>query len=164
MIDQVKIGNFLKELRKENGKTQEEIAEMFGVSSRSVSRWENGNTMPDLGIIVELADYYDIDLRELVNGERKSENMNNEIKDVLKSAVSYAEQEKKQVVRRKCIVTFVGTLCFVLCVLIGSTLLPTFPEAIKNNVDKIFVVLGLGGLIGLWSIVIYQNRKNKENE
>ena len=57
MIDQVKIGNFLKELRKENGKTQEEIAEMFGVSSRSVSRWENGNTMPDLGIIVELADY-----------------------------------------------------------------------------------------------------------
>ena len=164
MIDQVKIGNFLKELRKENGKTQEEIAEMFGVSSRSVSRWENGNTMPDLGIIVELADYYDIDLRELVNGERKSENMNDEIKDVLKSAVSYAEQEKKQVVRRKCIVTFVGTLCFVLCVLIGLTLLPTLPNAIKNNVAMIFVVLGLVGLIGLWSIVIYQKRKNKENE
>ena len=54
MISQVKTGNFLKELRKENGKTQEEIAEMFGVSSRSVSRWENGNTMPDLGILVEL--------------------------------------------------------------------------------------------------------------
>lgn len=43
MIEQVKIGNFLKELRKEKGKTQEEIAEMFGISSRSVSRWENGD-------------------------------------------------------------------------------------------------------------------------
>ena len=62
MIDQVKIGNFLKELRKENGKTQEEIAEMFGVSSRSVSRWENGNTMPDLGILVELADFYNVSI------------------------------------------------------------------------------------------------------
>ena len=75
MIDQVKIGNFLRELRKEKGQTQEEIANMFGVSSRSVSRWENGNTMPDLGILVELADYYDVDIRELIDGERKTENM-----------------------------------------------------------------------------------------
>ena len=71
MIDQVKIGNFLKELRKENGKTQEEIAELFGISSRSVSRWENGNTMPDLGTLVELADYYDVEIREIIDGERK---------------------------------------------------------------------------------------------
>lgn len=42
MIDQVKIGNFLRKLRKEKGMTQEEIATKFGVSSRSVSRWENG--------------------------------------------------------------------------------------------------------------------------
>ncbi|MGN0398508.1 MAG: helix-turn-helix domain-containing protein [Blautia sp.] len=43
MIDQVKIGCFLRELRKEKGKTQEEIAELYGISSRSVSRWENGD-------------------------------------------------------------------------------------------------------------------------
>lgn len=163
MVDKIKIGNFLRQLRTEKEMTQEDLAEKFGVSSRSVSRWENGNTMPDLGILVELADYYDIDLRELVNGERKSENMNNEIKDVLKSAASYAELEKKQVVRRKCIVTFVGTLCFVLCVLIGTTVLPTLPDTIKKNVNMLFLVIGLAGLIGLWLIVIYQNRKNKKN-
>ena len=56
MIDQVRIGNFLRILRKEKGKTQEQLAETFGVSSRSVSRWENGNTLPDLGLLVELAD------------------------------------------------------------------------------------------------------------
>ena len=39
MIDQMKIGAFLRELRKEKGLTQEELAEKFGVSSRSVSRW-----------------------------------------------------------------------------------------------------------------------------
>ena len=47
MIDQVKIGSFLKELCKKKELTQEQLAEKFGVSSRSVSRWENGNTRPE---------------------------------------------------------------------------------------------------------------------
>ena len=43
-MDQMKIGAYLKELRKEKDLTQEQIAEKFGVSQRSVSRWENGYT------------------------------------------------------------------------------------------------------------------------
>lgn len=50
-MDQKKIGGFLKELRKEKGVTQEQLAEQFSVSSRTVSRWENGNNMPDLDIL-----------------------------------------------------------------------------------------------------------------
>ena len=47
-MDQKKIGGFLKELRNQKGLTQEQLAEQFCVSSRTVSRWENGNNMPDL--------------------------------------------------------------------------------------------------------------------
>ena len=68
-MDQIKIGEFLRELRKEKNQSQEQIAERFGVSSRSVSRWENGNTMPDISIMIELADYYEVDLRDLLSGE-----------------------------------------------------------------------------------------------
>jgi transcriptional regulator with XRE-family HTH domain len=50
-VDQKKIGWFLKELRKEKEMTQEQIAEQFNVSSRTVSRWENGYNMPDLDIL-----------------------------------------------------------------------------------------------------------------
>ena len=64
-MNQVKIGEFLKELRKEKGLTQEQ----FNVSRRSVSRWETGNNMPDLDTLIEMADYYEIDLRELLDGE-----------------------------------------------------------------------------------------------
>ena len=71
-MDQKRIGSFLRELRTEKGLTQEQLAEKLNVSCRTVSRWENGNNMPDLSIIVELADFYDIDIRELLNGERKS--------------------------------------------------------------------------------------------
>ena len=47
-MNQIKIGEFLKELRKEKRLTQEQFAEQFNVSRRSVSRWETGNNMPDL--------------------------------------------------------------------------------------------------------------------
>ena len=63
-MDTKKIGAFLKQCRKEKNLTQEQLAEKFGVSSRTVSRWETGSNMPDLSILVELADYYDMDLKE----------------------------------------------------------------------------------------------------
>ena len=93
-MDQTKIGSFLKELRKEKNLSQEELAERFNVSSRSISRWENGNTMPDISIIIELADFYDVDIRELLNGERKSENMKEELKETLTMVADYTNAEK----------------------------------------------------------------------
>ena len=111
MIDQVKIGNFLKELRKENGKTQEEIAEMFGVSSRSVSRWENGNTMPDLGVLVELADFYNVEIREIIDGERKSEIMEKEEKETLLKIADYVDKQKKQAIIRAAVLFSLEMLC-----------------------------------------------------
>ncbi len=107
MIDRKKIGGFLKTLRKEKGRTQEETAELFGVSSRSVSRWENGITMPDLGILVELADYYDVDIREIIDGERKTENVEKETKEILLKVADYADGVKKKAVNRKKVILFV---------------------------------------------------------
>ena len=80
-MDQKKIGIFLKELRKEKGLTQAQLAEQFKVSDRTISRWETGSNMPDLSVLVELADFYDVDIREIIDGERKSEIMNNEEKE-----------------------------------------------------------------------------------
>ena len=99
-MDQQKIGLFLKTLRKEKGMTQEQIAEVFNVSRRTVTRWETGVNMPDLDILVEIADYYDVDLRELFDGERKSEKMNEEMKDTLKQVAEYGEEEKKKLKKK----------------------------------------------------------------
>lgn len=96
-MDQIKIGAFLKELRKEKGMSQEQLAENFGVSSRSVSRWENGNTMPDISIIIELADFYEVDIRELLSGERESEEMNKDLKETLEMVADYTEEEKTKI-------------------------------------------------------------------
>lgn len=90
-MDQKRIGSFLRELRTEKGLTQEQLAEKLNISGRTVSRWENGNNMPDLSIIVELADFYDIDIRALLNGERKSEEMNEDLKETTLKMADYAE-------------------------------------------------------------------------
>ena len=134
MIDRIKIGDFLRELRNEKGITQEKLAERYGVSSRSVSRWENGNTMPDLGILVELADYYQIDIGEIIDGERKSENMSKDTKETLVKVADYAEMEKMMLVRKREF-NFLGKILFVLFAV------SLIVSAIAFNLDK--VVFGL---------------------
>lgn len=70
-MNQQKTGRFLKELRGEKSITQAELAEMLGVSNRSVSRWENGVTMPDFDLLVELAKYYKVEVGEILDGKRR---------------------------------------------------------------------------------------------
>lgn len=164
MIDQIKIGCFLKELRKEKKLTQEQLAEKFGVSSRSVSRWENGNTMPELGILVELADFYEIDIKEIIDGERKSGIMKKEEKETLRKVADYAEIEKKLVVKRRCIVTFVGTLMFVLSIMIGCMVFPNLPEESFLRSNGLWLGIGVIGVVLLWVIVIHESRKNSKQD
>ena len=62
-MDQKKIGGFLRELRKSAGFTQEQAAEKLGISSRTISRWETGAYMPDISMLVDIAELYDVDIR-----------------------------------------------------------------------------------------------------
>lgn len=98
-MDQVKIGALLRVLRKEKNLSQEQLAERFNVSSRSVSRWENGNTMPDISLLIELADFYEIKIRDLLSGERKLETMNENMKETLVMVADYTNAEKEKLTK-----------------------------------------------------------------
>lgn len=94
-----KIGEFLKSLRKDKGLTQEQLAEVFCVSGRTISRWETGTNMPDLSILIQLAEFYNVEVKEILNGERKSENMNKELKETLSKVADYNELKKEKVMK-----------------------------------------------------------------
>lgn len=116
-MNQKKIGSFLKELRNEKGITQEQAAEKFGVTQRTVSRWETGNNMPDISMLVYLAEFYDVDVREIIDGERKSEAMNEEVKETLGKVADYTDAINARAMKKGAI-----TMCivFILLVIIST--------------------------------------------
>ena len=71
-MDMLRIGAYLKKLRNEKGLTQEELSEKFGVTRRSVSRWETGDNLPDIDILIEMSDFYNVELKDLLQGGNKN--------------------------------------------------------------------------------------------
>ncbi|MBR3242117.1 MAG: helix-turn-helix domain-containing protein [Parasporobacterium sp.] len=134
-MDQVKIGSFLKELRKEKNLTQEKLAEQLHVSNRTVSRWETGSNMPDIGMLVEIADFYDVSIPEIINGERKSEKMNQETRD---TAAAMAEYSRNEVKNGKLKVVGILLAAFGLFVIISALMM--FPS--ESSWGSIYSILG----------------------
>ena len=155
-MNQQKTGEFLKSLRREKGLTQEQLAEQFFVSSRTVSRWETGSNLPDVATLIELADYYEVDIRELIDGERKSETMDKETKETLVKVARYAEKKEK-LIQAKVLYIAVGfglevLICtFLFAGGIRGTLYGIVPESICNGILGTSYVLA-GMLLYLCSL------------
>ncbi len=72
-MNQEKIGKFIAACRKEQKITQQELAEILGVSDRTIGNWENGRNMPDLSLFKPLCDALNITLNDLMSGEKVKE-------------------------------------------------------------------------------------------
>ena len=94
IMNQKKIGDFLRKLRHEKELTQIQLAEILFVSNKSVSRWEKGKSLPDIDILMKLAHFYDVSLEELLDGQR-NEMANNTESTALKVAEFENEEKKK---------------------------------------------------------------------
>lgn len=104
-MNQEKIGAFLKQLRIDSARTQEQLAEQLGVNHRTVSRWETGRTMPDFTLLIELGRLYGVTVDELLEGERKavtaSEKEEKAVeKEMVEKIADYTEKEKRALTRR----------------------------------------------------------------
>ena len=69
-MDTLKIGQYIQHLRKAAGMTQKELAEKLNVSFQAVSKWENGDSLPDTGILLDLCDTLNTTADKLLNGGR----------------------------------------------------------------------------------------------
>lgn len=68
-MDQIKIGRFIAEKRKEKKLTQIQLAEILGITDRAISKWENGKSLPDSSIMLELCKELEITVNDLLSGE-----------------------------------------------------------------------------------------------
>lgn len=95
-MNQEKIGKFICKCRKEKNLTQEQLAEKLNITSKSISRWENGKTMPDLSLMKPLCEKLDITINELLSGEKISKNnIEKKTENILINTIKYSQQTKQ---------------------------------------------------------------------
>lgn len=128
-MDLLKTGKLIRELRREKGLTQRDVAESLGISPKTVSKWETGNGFPDVSLICELSGIFGVDISKLLEGELPQ----------IKQEAGNVKRTKFYVCER-CgnLLTSIGDAEIICC---GRKLLPLsakgYDEAHKINVEKI---------------------------
>lgn len=145
-MDQIRIGKFLKGLRNERGLTQEQMAEQFNISERTVSRWETGSNMPDIGMLVELAEFFDVSITEIIDGERKGGEMDWEEKEALTKVADYSEYGQNVLMKRVLVISITGLSALLLALLFESFDLAEI-NPLLMCIESICFGLAVGALI-----------------
>ena len=154
-MDQKKTGNFLKELRKEKHFTQEQVADKLGVSGRTISRWETGAYMPDISLLVDIAEMYDVDVRDIIDGERKDKDMNSEVKEVAVKMADYSAMQTENL--KKWIKTMSVSLLIVSAFLVIMEIVSQIMMIRVNGTTdlKLNTIYIIEGFMGPASIMAY---------
>ncbi|MCR5468254.1 MAG: helix-turn-helix domain-containing protein [Lachnospiraceae bacterium] len=166
-MDQQKIGEFLKNLRKEKNITQEQLGEALGVSGRTVSRWETSRNLPDISLLAEIAEFYDVSIVEIIDGERKSENMKDETKKVVESMTDYAEAEQENRLKEIRKMSISGAIAAVVYLILDTIGIPEGNTVLSNIstycLTLIFVCVILTPLLATGLIEKMRWRKKVES-
>lgn len=120
-MDQEKIGVFISTLRKEQGMTQQQLADAIGVSNKTISKWECGKGMPELALMVPLCNILQISINELLSGEHLLENGYTEKAEVnMMNLLQETENSKKK--SRSSLLAFGITVIIFLFVVLYSVI------------------------------------------
>lgn len=122
-MNQEKIGKYIATCRKENKLTQEQLAEKLGVSSKSVSRWENGKTMPDVSLFQQLCKELNITINDLLSGETMNENKFDLSADRLVDYSKYIKkiEKKKSIILSIGLITLIGLFLIIIILIFNKT-------------------------------------------
>lgn len=146
-MDQVKIGKFIAELRKEKNMTQQQLGDKIGVSFKTISKWENGRGMPELSLLKPLSEELGVTINEILSGERiQTERYLNKLEENMINTIEYSEEQKEK--RNKVI----GIVLLIVGFLITLTAISIFPS--ESSWSSIYSVAGtIVALIGFSKII-----------
>lgn len=154
-MDQIKTGKFFATLRKEKDLTQEQLGEKLGVTNKTISRWENGNYMPDIEMLSLLSKEFDVSINELISGERFLEEdfkkaADNNLVMALNNS-TFTLKEKITFFKKKWLHEHITTIILCIVVWIGIMLW----VALNNS----YALLGaIGSILALLFYVVLYNR------
>ena len=158
-MDQIKMGKFIAALRKEKGLTQEKLGEKLGVTNKTVSRWENGNYMPDVEMLSLLSEEFGVSINELISGERlAAEDFKKTADSNLVAALSsstFTLKEKIAFFKKKWLHEHISTI--VLCVVAWIGII--IWTALKLRGSDSYPLLGaVGSMLAILFYLVLYNR------
>ncbi len=161
-MDIQKIGEFLKELRKQNNMTQEQLGERVGVTNKTISRWETGKYMPPIECLKLLSDIYQISINEILTGEKLNEENYKEAAEN-NIALTLKEIEAKGKKFENTMLIIIGMTS--LLAIASMFLLPnggglTTAEKVKEIIVVIFIWI-MALISNTLSIIAIASKKNK---
>ena len=127
-MNQIKIGRFIAECRKKNNLTQMQLAERLGITDRAVSKWENGKSMPDSSIMLDLCKELKITVNDLLSGEIvKMENSNQKNEQLLLDMTKELEQKNKTIWTSMWVIMIVSMTALLAGIFLSAFLIPEGP-------------------------------------
>ena len=124
-MDQLKIGKFIAECRKQKQLTQLQLADKLGITDKAISKWERGIAMPDTSIMLELCDILCISVNELLDGERiNMENSNEKNEQLLLDMAKELETKNKIIWSSMWAIMIVSMTALIAGIFIAAFLIP----------------------------------------
>ena len=158
-MDQVKIGKFIAALRKEKAMTQEQLGAKLGVTNKTISRWENGNYMPDVEMLSLLSKEFGVSINELISGERLwAEDFKKAADDNLVTALNnstFTLKEKITFFKRKWLHEHIASI--VLCIAAWTGLIIWTAQKLRGSGS--YALLGaIGSMLAILFYMVLYNR------
>ena len=158
-MDQIRIGKFIAALRKEKGMTQEQLGEKLGVTNKTISRWENGNYMPDVEMLSLLSREFGVSINELVSGERlATEDFKKAADSNLVTALdnsTFTLKEKIAFFKKKWLKEHIATI--VLCVVAWIGIIVWTAQKLRGS-DAYPLLGAISSMLAILFYVVLRNR------
>ena len=112
-MDNIKTGNLIRELRKEKGITQKDLADQLHITDRAVSKWERGLCAPDIALLEPLSQILGVKITDIISGTKTADSMDAETERKVNELLSYSEDElnKKTKSYKKTVIILSVTAC-----------------------------------------------------
>ena len=148
-MDQVKIGKFIAERRKEAGLTQSQLAEQLFITDRAVSKWERGLAMPDTSIMLDLCKILKISVSDLLNGEVVT--MDNYKEKLEQSMLELAKQKEEADKKLLNLEILIGSICtavlLALCVVASYVQMEEWLRLVLVGIGLVPIIVAMPYLI-----------------
>ncbi len=161
-MDQVKVGKFIAQCRKDKNMTQAQLAEKLNITDRAISKWETGKGMPDSSIMLELCAELNISVNELLSGEViKMENYNLKAEENLLELKKQKEDSDRNMLKMEVIIGYISAIQFLALIFIASFIeMPSVVRILLIILGSILFVIGIINAVKIEQIAGYYECNN----